>query len=255
MLVVREQSVNMASKTILLLLIGTFAVEVFSVNNCRPDDRFVRKHVCTGCSNIRDFVDKALHVERTEVRSELAFKQTIYSTRDIEPEYWKIDGNKCKSKKEISRYLCTKRWTCRYEKDDKAKHRKGQNCPEKQILCTNCLKKGVTLPDGPLTRVQPLEENKIDPTKVRKKVEDLDKAQYQDSKTKRKLYTPVPYLVIHVLKNDGEALTAAWESTSDRQFCQLRNARPKYECNSEWVCSSEGKGHGTHHRNDGHLAE
>lgn len=251
MLVVREQSVNMASKAILLLLIGTCAVEVFSVNNC-PIQIFVDKHVCKHCSNnINEITNWASHVETTVMRSRLTTKQTIYSTGRTESRDWNGIGNECKSKEKIPRFFCKKEWSCEHKGDDWARHRLGSRCPdENQNLCCNCLKDGVTPPVGPL------EKGDIDLRKVQKKALETEKARYDRFVNARKQYTPISEQDIYVLKDDSEALKDSWHSPiNDRQYCKLKEKRPKYKCNSRWVCNSKGQGYGTHDRTDGHLKE
>lgn len=112
MLVDRDKFVNMASKTILLLLIGIFAVEVFSVKIC-PHSDFVKKHVCTDCSNdLRKISSMALKVERTAKRDKPTNTQTIFSTKETESVGWILKDRgrgRGQSKNEIQKFVCEKR--------------------------------------------------------------------------------------------------------------------------------------------------
>lgn len=240
----------MASKTILLLLIGIFAVEVFSVKNC-PHPEFLKKHVCTYCSNdINKIKNRALEVEAEVMRLKFTPIQTIYSTRKTGSSDWTDADNVCKSKVIIPRFSCIKKWSCKYEKDDWATHRLGKRCPENQNLCWDCLKDGVKPPDGPLT------EHQIEQKKVDKKALETERDRYNRIKSEGKKYIPIYEQDVYVLKDIGESLSGFWHSPiDDRQNCKLKQKRPKYKCEGKWTCSVKGQGYGNHQISDGHLIE
>lgn len=214
----------MASKTVLLLLlIGTVVVQIYTQHNKCPNNNFKTKHTCKNC-NINEIETKAAAQSGGRVNS--VGTQTIYNVRanDLNENSWKNDGTYCEWETAKPKYRCNRKWHL----DNKGKgiathpHNGGSKCPvedfKKQHLCSNC----------------PDEEKK---------------EQFADNNSE--LYHPWQAFFFVIQTSDLDP--GNWER--GELFCKLKGGRKglEYEAKKIWKCKDDGTGKGKHWISDGHL--
>lgn len=133
----------MVSKTVLLLLIVTFATQILaairpaaqSVPNC-PHTMFLDKHVYTGRGNLDDlkqFADDHAHDRLMPVSRQTVYVVGQHSEKN--PNNFEPHGNdKCRWKTNKTKYVFSRKWTCERQGNGEAGHaplvRRGRStCP------------------------------------------------------------------------------------------------------------------------------
>lgn len=230
----------MKSTALLLFLIGSFVVQIYS--DVCPNRVFVSKHVCQHCHDVKTVEKFAINVEKTTARSELTTAQTIYAIARILERDWSDTQFACATKTPVDKYFCRKLWICVHKGSDKARHRKSNVCPDINLvnLCADCKK--------PNAR----EESRAVSQRAVKTERDL----YAQAKRQRKEYQPISNQIIYVLNDISETRNSFWTvPASDRSMCEMTEARAKYECTAEWKCEKKGTGNAKHRKDDGHLIE